>query len=231
MMHRGVSFGSGPAAPLDARVLWRLSICTFLFGVVLIGLGLFGLFVARAWGGCATIPERRIAICEMLGYGAVECTPQFERARLRGTFVLAVQEHVGEANEDPAPPIYASTLTLIGSKGRTVTKTFVLTRVEGGAIVAALEPPCLVLECVGNRTQYPAPQEGDLLDLPNVLNKLLWQQFDAGLVSELRTAAGATGYPLVTWVGRAGVFDHTADPAATRVTAAVRIGFALPWGT
>jgi hypothetical protein len=168
-------------------------------------------------------------------FGGAPCTPELDGRAFGADVTLTVAEDVGQPGGASSPAYVdakAASVTVVPHGQSGVDKEpFTVLRLNSADITRY---PCLDLNCTqaaASNSSYTGPSEGDLLNVTNVSNHLLYHHPGEDVARELRdrlNGAGlhVTGVPTVVDVISAEVVhDGTQTATATTFKATVRFRF------
>jgi len=193
--------------------------------------------VARA--NCGTIPDRQEALCIRLGFDGSPCDVEWERdrrGRLRGGWGELTLTSDTDVDEPLAGSLQPTTATVLRFKTRRarLTKIYSPTNPDyNGLDKQPGDAPCVVPRCTVNQgiyglDDYLGLDEWALLDVANVLDKLLFNPPDERFVERLREAHGAVGLPVAIEAWDPRLHDESETELASELRIRVRWFFALP---
>jgi hypothetical protein len=187
------------------------------FGAVLCAIAAIVIVVGlaeKACAGCDTIPARRQALCEQLGYQADPCRFEFDGPKVHGFLVITIDED--------APLRRATSIRLITDDVEIVQLYAPLARGSLDEVEISM--------FLNEHADHGAVSEADLLDVENVVNHVFYQAADEAQAAEFREAYGATGWPIIARVrsDRVELTDQVDTELASVFSVPVVVRFAIP---
>lgn len=192
---------------------------------------MLGVGVNDACAGCNTIPERKEALCQILGYPGFPCQIQWERngnGRFKG--VLGELELIADSHTDESllpADLRTSTVFRFSTPRVDVQKIFGVNGDKPPDALPCITPRCTIQQQL-DELDYSGVGEDQLLDVAHAMTKLVWQPPDPRIVEALREAYDAGGLPVALWAFNPRLDDQSATELASRLRVRVAWLFALP---